>query len=337
MKINIVNSLHPQAIGDAISAFPILWALARAAPLSVYFSCAAVRPLCTFAEVADQPLDGPTLDVQEFAAAAEVRGLHLAQSWFWRLGMEPPTPPFAWPEFPVTMPRAKFDLAVAPFSNSDPRGDKVPRIFWSARWPLAHWLELLSGLDEKRVCLLCAGSEEMGGLRELATILAGRDLREVCGVLRNSAVVLTIDNGIGWLAQALGCQHVLLQPSRHFRGWTNNPNANAVNLPNSARVGSLFKTINMLFDGKPVSAERDVAFDRKIARLALLRAARFAVRGDRESAAASYRVWRQHATPAQLVLAGLEPFIAVGHIAASQAGRRFRREQAPVPGNRRQA
>ena len=295
MRINIVNSLHPHAIGDGLSAFPMLWKLSNIEPVSVYFSCAAIRPLCTFAETFDEPLDGITLDIQEFAAAAEARGLHLAQSWYWRLGIDPPNPPFAWPRLPAEEWLHRFDIVFAPFSGSDFDGSKT--------WPLARWLQLSTELNPLKIVLLCGGTEKTDGFNEHVTdMIRGRDLREVCGILRSAKIVLTIDNGIGWLAQAMGCQHVLLQPSNYRPTWTCNPNHNAINLPIAANIELVCDYLRSVCDGKPIPRQPTVAIDPRAVRAALRDVYRFLAVGDREAALANLRLWHERATPAQYFL-----------------------------------
>jgi hypothetical protein len=292
--------------------------------------------LCTFAAISEEPLDGPTLDIQGFAPAAQAQGLHLVQSWFWRLGMPPPRPPFEWPRLPVQSPPAESELAIAPFSGSEREGAWPPPVLFSNLWPAANWVKLLSGLSTKRVCLLCSNADNLGLFRDSAPlILAGRDLRQVCGTLKSAAVVLTIDNGIGWLAQALQRPHVLLRSSRHLRTWTNNPNPNAVNLPISADTATVLDRVNRLLEGRPMPAEDNVLLDRKIARMALLNAIWFAVRRDRDAAVACYRVWQRQMTLTQFALAGLEVLIAIGQAAVLLALRPWRQGRAILSGRAR--
>jgi hypothetical protein len=314
VKLNIVNSLQPQAIGDAISALPLLWQLSRMEPLSVYFSCNAVRSLCNFAAISQEPLDGSTLDIQEFAGAAEVQGLHLVQSWFWRLGLAPPEPPFEWPLIPVEPPPSEVTAVFAPFSGGSRSTEAwPPPALFSNQWPKANWLRLLSALRDRGVCLLCSGDDDVGPFRDMgAIVLAGRDLREVAGVLQRAAVVLTIDNGIAWLAQALQPPHVLLQSSRHPRTWTTNPNPNAVNLSSSADAGVVLQVVETLLEGRLPPRHDNSLLDRKIARMALLNAVWLATRGDRGMASGWYRLWRQNASLLQFARIVLEILVAIG-------------------------
>jgi len=317
MNLNIINSLQPQAIGDAISAFPLLWELSQAQRLFVYFSCTAVRPLCNFATTSDEPLDGPILDIQDFARAAQMRGLHLVQSWFWHFGMPIPQPPFEWPRLATRLVSDHFDVAIAPFTRSEPERAWPPRSLFSNVWPLANWTDLCHS-STRRVCLLCSAADDVSAFHhEGLHILAGRDLPEVCGVLQNTGAVVTIDNGISWLAQAMRRPHVLLKSARHFGTWNSDLNPDAVNLENSVGAATVLDRVDRLLEGRPLPVESTIPLDRKIARLALLNSAWFVAQRDHDAATASYRVWRQHATPAQVAVVAIEVLTAIGQLGVS--------------------
>lgn len=231
--LTVTNSVRPDAIGDALASFPAIHA---AAPAAVYFTCAAIRPLFfptlpDMREIVvfeDPPPGARVLDVQKFASGAEHRDLHLAQAWFEILGLpipEMPLPIGHWPivyDRTMTGPLAAVDVWLAPFSASDfGSGTKV----WSG------WAELVDRLHAKglSVGLMCGKGEKPEGWRPDAYV-SGLRLKAVCRILKEACCVVTVDNGVNWMCQAVAARHVLLQASNHGSHWTRDHGPAAVNI-----------------------------------------------------------------------------------------------------------
>jgi len=231
--VAIVNTERPEAIGDAVSAFPAVRALADQDRVMVHFSSGPVRPLFGHPNAVVLDCREPeceVFDVQQVAKFGQLRGMGLAQSWFAALGL--PVPPQGPLDFGISVPTAsvRFDIVLAPFSASDAGGCKT--------WPDERWTELISRIDRCAFTVACGRDDELPAWCHGGGFATMRDfpLRAVCTALANARCVLTVDNGVSWLAQAVRARHVLLQPSNHPAWWTPDMNPGAVNLPDVRNV-----------------------------------------------------------------------------------------------------
>lgn len=256
LPLYITNSQAPGAIGDAISAVPAVAELARSRPpksLRVYWSAQIVGLFAIPAvdQFLGRPQDEETrsLDIQEIAQGFLHTGIPITEAWARALGM-PGLPddwqwPALWEDIPRTTgligfrPDAPFVLA-SPFSYSDlGTGCKV--------WPKFKWLGLVESLQATglQVGLLCHGQDPADAYFDFH--VRNRPLPEVANWMRDAAAVVTVDNGMNWMAQATGARHALITAAAHPPAWSSNPGPNARNVAD-ARMASIREVLAAVTD-----------------------------------------------------------------------------------------
>ena len=253
--IIIENSLAPNAIGDSVAAFPALYALGWNKPLQVYFSAEKVRDLFFHPKIellTERPEDGEVIDVQKLFSIYAHTGLSLTRSYMMALGLDVLAKSQYLPEihFNVGPERAEkiWDFIIAPFSWSD-NGTNTKL------WYEYCWILLVQELKKNKFSVGLMGtqkdydsmSEEFKkGICDLVDPILDQNLIEVCKILRDAKIVITVDNGINWLAQGMDAAHILLVPNTHHPNWTANPSQFAVNLPVNSRPENVYGAIQHL-------------------------------------------------------------------------------------------
>ncbi len=233
--LHVTNRLHPGAIGDAIAAIPTVWALAKSGLLNkISFTSKPVVGLFDLGiEQVHGTGTGASLQLETQALVqhgtpadsmlniyAKAAGIRLSKP-FW--------PQIQIPLEPLIPPAGPFIL-LAPHSNSDMgTGTKL--------WALDHWLDLIAmfQLAGIRSYMLCGAGEQTADriLEEAVDLtLAGLSLPLVATWMRQASAVITVDNGMGWLAQATQVPHVLLLASNLPPTRSANLNPQARNISN---------------------------------------------------------------------------------------------------------
>jgi Glycosyltransferase family 9 (heptosyltransferase) len=236
----ITNRIQLHAIGDAIAALPAAWILARSGTIGeVYFTSRAVVGLFDLGipqaewDYGSLPLrTNYTLETQEAVARSTGHFFResLVQHYARAAGIAPDFLP--WPRC-MTVPPAMLPsltpppVLFAPYSNSDHgSGTKV--------WDMNNWVELANRVFEAGfpVYILRGAFESDDFLKTCPNFLVGRPLWEVAWWMQNAAAVVTVDNGMGWLAQALGAPHVHILSSNMPLAFSSDSGPRAVNISN---------------------------------------------------------------------------------------------------------
>ena len=251
-KINILES-H---IGDAITSFPALYDLAEREGLEVYFTNAGVRDLWKndAAIVSREKIEGGEEYNNQLASKIfAYSGLHMAQAWYWILGM--PIPQFIRKvDFLESKPAFLCDVIISPFSHSDllmsERGE-----FGGKTWPFEKWNKAIDALTGAGFSVGVCGMFGPGadpafwGDRRI-TVFDSLPLNDLCGCARGARCVATIDNGIGHIAHLLGVPHVHLIPNKPWvtpKEWTINKNKNAEIIYEDFSLLGITKVLQSIF------------------------------------------------------------------------------------------
>lgn len=258
--LHIVNSANPQALGDAISAVPAVALMGLAAQdrqeeLPVWWETEAVAGLFDLPGVR-QKAGSPSpdllahrLDIQEVARGFMHMGIPITEAWARAMGTTLPAG-WCWPSMrgvegdldhtliPGFKPLQPYVL-FSPYSYSDNgTGNK--------EWPFFKWFGLVEQLQEAglQVGMLAAASDSplpIPGIVDFQVL--GQPLPAVAAWMREAACVVTIDNGMNWLAQACEANHVLITAAAHPPAWSSNPSPAARNIPD-ARTASIHEVVS---------------------------------------------------------------------------------------------
>ena len=240
--IIVENSARASAIGDTIAAFPALAAFAwrQTEPVEVYLACAVCRPLlpdhAKICQLTERPTRGVVLDIQEIAQRHLRSGASMSQGYMEAIGL-PDVARVKIPEIsieigeqPETM--QQFDVLLAPFSHSDfGTNTKI--------WPKENWVTLIMALRQEGLAVGLLGTTqdlhewEFWQEQPVKNII-DYPLQEVGHLMLKSKVVISTDNGINWMAQALKVRHIVLLPQTSHPNWSGNLAGNGFNLPITA-------------------------------------------------------------------------------------------------------
>lgn len=226
-------------IGDSIAAFPALYGLASVEPIRLWLRCSAVRPLWAGPPVemlTEDPGDGERFKITEPDRIFVRSGLHMIQGWYWYLGLQVP---HQWPLPPLAASGAadQADVFISPFCISHGNGWKL--------WDFGKWNRVIDALLGAGMSVTIGGAFAGGGdhrfwgrrpVRELDTL----PLREIVTHMRTARCVITLDNGMGHLAQLLGVPHVHMISAHPYtcpQSWVANTR------PNARVVFELFRTL----------------------------------------------------------------------------------------------
>jgi len=252
----ITNSHQPGALGDALASIPALsaylpWALKANQIDSLIWQCPHIKtlfpdlpvPQYTAQEVEDLGLDlrhVARLDTQEVVRKAPQPDTSLVQKYGKALGVDLPSD-VEWP--PIEGLESQWLLAktgghpytlLAPFSHSD--GGTLTKV-----WPMWKWHKIAGMLKERGSLPVILGlkTEPSESFKEAGfVVLESRPLVEVAWAMKNAQATITVDNGLGWLAQASKANHILILSSNMPQPFSWNPRPNARNLSNCATIST---------------------------------------------------------------------------------------------------
>jgi ADP-heptose:LPS heptosyltransferase len=112
-------------------------------------------------------------------------------------------------------------------------------------WPIDEWKKLLPQLNGS-ICMVGAKDEDHPF--EGIDYFCGHPLQDVAAVLKKARCVITIDNGIGRLAHAVGCNHVLLLSTAVGEIWGSYPGAHTIySPPKEFGVDRVLATVRNVF------------------------------------------------------------------------------------------
>lgn len=233
----VENSQAPGAIGDSLAAFPALQAYAWRGEkeIGVYFSCEAVRPLFNHHKVIileERPEKATVLDIQKFAPRVMGSGMSMSQGYLEEIGLKDvaaiKSPELSLELGPPINPLQTYDILFSPFSNSD--NNTQTKV-----WPEKSWNFLIWGLKERGANIALLGTE--GDLKDNdfwnhfpGNKILNRPLREVGQIIRDSYLIISVDNGMNWIAQGVKARHILLLPKTAHPNWTSHKSPKAANL-----------------------------------------------------------------------------------------------------------
>ena len=222
----ITNSHMPGALGDSIAAIPALVPYVRRLVLhgfidSVVWSCGAANDLFHLhapqftldeaesleietmikidtQEVVKKHWDGTKSLVQMYAdyACIELDKFH----W--------PTPNGLKSDFLERRVKGKFAL-LAPFSHSDSGTN-------TKTWEPWKWHKLAEVLQEQGIepVILGLRANKLEPWENKGyTMMISQPIKEIMWAMMESRAVITVDNGMGWLAQSLEAPHVQILSS----------------------------------------------------------------------------------------------------------------------------
>jgi ADP-heptose:LPS heptosyltransferase len=113
------------------------------------------------------------------------------------------------------MKTKSYDYLLVPFAYTPQKSEK---------WPIENWIELVRLFPDKKFGIL--GDKNSPTIKEKnVQNIIDKPLIEVANIMRNSGPLISLVNGIGHLAYALGTPHVLLT---NQSDWSLNPNALAI-------------------------------------------------------------------------------------------------------------
>jgi len=222
----VTNSHMPGALGDSIAAIPALVPYVRRMALhgfidSVIWSCGAAKdlfhlytPQYTLEEAESLEIKTSLkIDTQEVVKKHWDGGKSLVQMYGDFMGVD--LKKFHWPpamdaksEYLERRVKGKFAL-LAPFSHSDSGTN-------TKTWEPWKWHQLAEVLQEQGIepVILGLRANKMEPWENKGyTMLVSQPLKEIMWAMVESQAVITVDNGMGWLAQSLQAPHVQILSS----------------------------------------------------------------------------------------------------------------------------
>lgn len=236
-SILITNSQAPGAIGDAMAAVPALAEVAKKQEsLEIYWTANLLVDLFTIPNAKQYRIGGNppkgilSLDIQSVYAGFHSFGISMPEAWARAMGITLPDD-WRWPKLAREERGNKIAkleaisnlILVSPHSYSDfGTGYK--------HWPMGRWLQLIDQLHDSGFVV-----GFLGGAADPTTLpceyeIKGSALQDVAALMQHSCATITIDNGMGWLAQAVGAPHVHLLSVNQTREWAWDPGPHARNL-----------------------------------------------------------------------------------------------------------
>lgn len=246
----VSNSTHPAAIGDAIAALPAVWRLAKEGLISrVVWSCPLMPgvfdlgiPQHSWEDpgLAAYPGNPRHLEVQAIVSAGLRAGPDSLPRYFWRAAGLPADEPLVWPvcsTYPPVPAGVDADwVLVAPHSHSDHgTGTKV--------WPAHKWGAVVDAIKDYSPMATLAGPTDKGFDFNWDLTLVGLSIPELIAAMTIASVVITVDNGMGWLAQAIGASHIQILSSNMPEAYSFDPGPHATNLPHNASAPDLVNAV----------------------------------------------------------------------------------------------
>jgi ADP-heptose:LPS heptosyltransferase len=246
-------ALRDPSIGDALTAFPALYGLVDREEVQLWIGNPQVRDLWARSVGAllqhDPGADAEDVSVQMIYHQFHRSGLHMAQAWFSAVNL--PIPDHV-PDISLTVspgPKEPIDVLISPISNSDAgTGLKL--------WSETKWCQVIDVLLARNLVVAVAGQFTEGktpifwGNRQVIAMDAP-PLRDFGANLMSARCVVTVDNGIGHLAQFLRTPHVQLipdHPDLSGRGWCANRNQNARVIHEKFALLSAERVLAAIFD-----------------------------------------------------------------------------------------
>lgn len=238
-SILITNSQAPGAIGDAMAAVPALVEVAEDGmnPLHIYWTAEAVVGLFNipnarqyhYSSTGAFPADKLSLDIQSVYAGFHSFGISMPEAWARALGTTLPDG-WQWPRM-----NAEASLPVGGGKSTSPTILISPHSYSDfgtgyKHWPMGRWLQLIDLLQDSGLQIGFLGSSNDPTTLPCDFEYKGHPLAEVASAMRSAACTITIDNGMGWLAQAAGAPHVHLLSVNQTREWSWDPGPRARNL-----------------------------------------------------------------------------------------------------------
>jgi len=249
----VTNSHMPGALGDSIAAIPALVPYVRSLLHkgtidSLIWSCAPAKDLFTlrvpqYTQAEAEDLEIKTvlkIDTQEVAKDCWAGNKSLVQMYADYTAQDLKT--IHWPEpndakctYLENRVKGKFAL-LAPFSHSDAGTN-------TKNWESWKWHSLAEVLREQGIEPVVLGLranklepwENKGH-----TLLVSQPIPEIMSAMQQAQVTITVDNGMGWLAQSLQAPHVQILSSNMPAAFAWDPGPLARNL-SSCRTVSVSK------------------------------------------------------------------------------------------------
>ena len=246
-RLYITNSANPQAIGDSISAVPAVAEVSDGQPMEVWWEARIMRGLFDIPGV-QQAIGSPPegveyqrLDIQQVARGFMHLGIPITEAWARAMGTTLPDD-WVWPEM---WGEQVWDATCLGFKPENPYALISPYSYSDLgtgckEWAPFKWFGLVEQLKEAGldIGLLGATTDPELPIPAIDFRVLGKPLQDVGHWMREAAVVVTIDNGMNWMAQAVGAKHVLITAAAHPPAWTANHGPNGRNI-RDARTASI--------------------------------------------------------------------------------------------------
>jgi len=223
----VTNSHMPGALGDSIAAIPALVPYVRRLNLhgfidSVIWSCPAAKDLFSLPVVQFNQEDAENLEIETMLKidTQEVVKKHWSGTrslvqMYGDYATVDLKEPFAWSqptiaksEYLENRVKGKYAL-LAPFSHSDSGTN-------TKNWESWKWHKLAEVLREQGIEPVVLGlrANKMEPWENKGhTLMVSQPLPEIMWAMAQAQAVITVDNGMGWLAQALQAPHVQILSS----------------------------------------------------------------------------------------------------------------------------
>lgn len=255
-SILITNSHMPKAIGDAIAAVPALHRfLANSNIELVVWSCPQIVdlfdlgvPQASLTQIVADQEDGKMpefavrLDTQSVVKNHMDQRLSLVQMYAKELRSELHSDWWGNARTEECLFLKNLDrpyVLLSPFSHSD--GGTATKT-----WAIWKWHKLASMIKEQGIDPVVIGTRENDMDQFKAngtTCLTGMPIRETAWGMKHAKATITVDNGMGWLAQALSAPHIQILSSNMPRPFAWDFGHKAVNVINCQSA-----TINKVWD-----------------------------------------------------------------------------------------
>ena len=254
-----VDIVHTEVkIGDTLCVLPLIAQLARIFAIDVHVTGAFADPVKPLARRLPirfaRPEAETVVAVRVEIATAYQQGIQLNQHMaasICRLAR------VLVPELPITLDLATDPVGLPPGIVLSPfSGSKNP---WYKAWPLQHWLELTRHLVAMRdgpVYVVAATGEDVDAFaQEGAVPLIAMSLPALLQLMRQSALFISIDNGLSHLAHfgSVG-RHLLLYPALLPPCLVMNPRSRVLRgRPEDISASQVIRHATEMIDGMAVS------------------------------------------------------------------------------------
>jgi len=198
--------LEDRTLGDAITAFPALYSLAKGGTFRLFIVNSRLRQLWRGPEIemlSECPEVGEHVSIRDIYGFFSQSGLHMIQGWFWKLGLQVPNTPSPVPLNFSGGPTQLVDVLLSPSSHSGD-GTGVKQLHF-AKWNTVIDALFARGLSVGVGGLFESGRDEKFWDDRPVVVFDTLPLPQLLCVLRDARCALTLDNGVGHLAYFWTC------------------------------------------------------------------------------------------------------------------------------------